>query len=61
MIFDPFHPSGTHGLNSRLFHVGFTPRMNWVTAIYIHAAVPDSQLTFARPNLSDSGPNMLEA
>ena len=41
-------------------HTGFTPNRYCVKATYIHAAVPVSQLTFAKPNLSLSGPKMLE-
>ena len=52
---------GRHGSISSPFHFGFMPNIYCVTAIYIHAAVPVSQLTFAKPNLSLSGPKMFDA
>lgn len=50
----------TQGSISRPSHVGRMPKMYCVAARYIHAAVPVSHETLARPNLSLSGPKMFE-
>ncbi|MNC68763.1 hypothetical protein D3C75_1193960 [compost metagenome] len=58
---NPSQSEGMQGSMRRPSKPALMPMMYWVAATYIQAAVPDSQDTLARPNLSDSGPNRLEA
>ena len=51
---------GRQGSISRPSHVGRTPSRYCVAARYIHAAVPVSHETLARPNLSLSGPKIFD-
>lgn len=52
---------GRQGFTDSPSQQGFIPNRYWVAARYIHAAVPVSQDTLARPNLLLSGPKMLDA
>ncbi len=61
VILTSFQSFGIQGAISRPSHLALTPKIYCVAAMYIHAAVPVSHDTFARPNLSLSGPKMFEA